>query len=725
MNINIKQHDISDCGAACLASVAAYYRLNLPLSKIRHWAGTDRKGTNAWGLIQAAEKMNMCAKGVKAQPEALAEIPLPAIAHLIIQKKQPHFVVIYKISPGKIKIMDPATGRLTNKKIQSFLEAWSGVLILLSPSADFKAGNKKISNLKRFYFLLYPHRKIITQSVTGAAIFTILGLSTSVYIQKITDYVLLNGNRNLLNLLSISMIIILLFQIIIGSMQYILVLKTGQLIDSKLILGYYRYLLKLPQNFFDNMQTGEIVSRINDAVKIRSFINDTLITSIVNILTLIFAFSLMFVYNWKLALIIIFIIPLYLGTYLLINLLNRKRERIIMVQSAELESQLVESINSIKTIKQLGIEYLMQVKTETRFINLLKSAYKSGLNSVFAGYTTFFLSRIFTIIMLWYGSILVLGQEMTPGQLLSFYALFEYFTGPVAGLTEMNKTLQNASIAADRLFEILDIDSEIDNCAIYTNTIPTGDIKLRDISFSYATSTDVFENFNLTIKKSRITAIVGESGSGKSTIASILQKLYPLNGGSVYIGDIDTAYCDKKIMRKLIGIVPQNPDLFDGTILDNITAGCIKPDINHTIFICKQLGMMEFIEKLPYGLHSLIGENGATLSGGQKQRIAIARALYRSPGIVILDEATSSLDPVAEHYVRETIKKLKTENKTILIIAHRLSSVMYSDKIVCLENGKIAEEGTHNELFSKHGKYYNMWKTQMPIMPESISNDII
>ncbi|MGC9355513.1 MAG: cysteine peptidase family C39 domain-containing protein, partial [Mariniphaga sp.] len=325
MNIKIRQHDITDCGAACLASVAAYHKLNLPISRIRQWAGTDRRGTTAWGIIKAAEKMGMTAKGVKAQTEALNEVPFPAIAHIIKNGKLQHFVVVYKVNPDFVEIMDPATGKLEKEPIESFTKKWTGVLILLSPSGEFVPGNKKVSNFKRFRYLLFPHRKILTQALFGAVLFTVLGLSTSVYIQKITDYVLVNGNRNLLNLLSVSMIFILVVQIFIGSLQTIFVLKTGQLIDARLILGYYKHLLKLPQRFFDTMRTGEIVSRINDAVKIRAFINDTMITFVVNVFIVIFAFLLMFIYNWKLALIMLLIIPLYLVLYVAINFINKTR----------------------------------------------------------------------------------------------------------------------------------------------------------------------------------------------------------------------------------------------------------------------------------------------------------------------------------------------------------------------------------------------------------------
>ncbi|MHA7111448.1 peptidase domain-containing ABC transporter [Sunxiuqinia elliptica] len=716
MNIKVKQRDITDCGAACLASVAAYYSLKLSVSKIRQWAGTDKKGTNAWGLIKAAEKMRMTAKGVKATSAALTEVPLPAIAHVIVKEKLQHYVVIYKVTSSYVEKMDPGTGKLEKQPIEDFEREWTGILILLSPSGDFVAGNEKVSNFKRFRFLLHPHRRTLLQALFGAAVFTILGLATSIYIQKITDHVLINGNRNLLNLLSIVMIIILLLQVFIGSVQTILVLKTGQLIDARLILGYYKHLLKLPQRFFDTMRTGEIVSRINDAVKIRAFINDSMINFIVNLFIVIFAFALMFVYNWKLALIMLLVIPLFVLLYLTVNYLNKKRERKMMEQAAELESQLVESINSERTIKQLGIEGFANIKTEVRFISLLHSSYKSGLNSVFSENSSLFISRIFTIILLWVGSLFVLKQEITPGELMSFYALIGYFTGPVSSLVGMNKTYQNASIAADRLFEIMDLEQEPDEDLVDATTVDLGDIVFEKVSFSYGTRVDVFEDFNVTFKQGKVTAIIGESGSGKTTIAALIQKLYPVNEGAIYVGSTNIRYFSNQSLRQVVGIVPQNLDLFNGKVIDNIAVGEFNPDMQQVLAICTQLGIIEFIEKLPNGFNTLVGEHGATLSGGQKQRLAIARALYRNPQILIMDEATSSLDADAENKVQETMRKLQAEGKTVVIIAHRLSTVLMADNIVVLEDGTLIEQGIHDDLYAQQGKYYSLWQKQMPAL---------
>ena len=369
MSIKVKQRDITDCGAACLASVAEHYNLKLPVARIRQIAGTDKRGTNVLGMVTAAEQLGFDSKGVKGPIESLSKIPLPAIAH-VVRKDLQHYVVIYSVGKKNLTYMDPGDGEMHKETIEEFMKTWSGVLILLVPGEVFKAEDTKVSIYQRFWFLLQPHRSVLLQSLFGAVVYTLLGLSTSIYIQKITDNVFVSGNKNLLNLLSIVMIVILLVQIFIGVSKSVFILNTGQKIDARLILGYYKHLLKLPQRFFDTMRVGEIISRINDAVKIRVFINDVAISLIVNVFIVIFSFALMFVFSWKLALILLFSIPLYILIYFTTNQLNKKRERKLMEDSAELESQLVESLNSVKTVKQFGIEDFANIKIENRFIRL-------------------------------------------------------------------------------------------------------------------------------------------------------------------------------------------------------------------------------------------------------------------------------------------------------------------------------------------------------------------
>lgn len=560
--------------------------------------------------------------------------------------------------------------------------------------------------------MVQPHKTILIQALVGAVVFTVLGLAMSIYVQKITDYVLVEGNRKLLNLLSISMVFIVLLQAYIGSHKSIFVMKTGQLIDAKLILGYYKHLLHLPQRFFDTMQIGEITSRINDAVKIRSFINDVAIDLFVNVFIVIFSFTLMFTYYWKLALVILLVIPFYSAIYFIMNKLNKKVERKIMENAAELQTQLVESVTHIRTVKEFGIEEFSNLKTENKFVKLLFTTYKSGLNSIFAGTSTQFLASIFTIVLLWVGSGYVIDRAITPGELFSFYALIGYFTSPVASLIGMNKTIQNALIAADRLFEIMDLEREETENKIELQKENIGDIVFENVTFSYGSRGEVFKDFNALFKRNETTAVVGESGSGKTTLIALLQNLYPIKGGKISIGDYDLKHIHYQSLRNLIGVVPQQLNLFSGNIIENIALGESFPDIQRIIDLSKQLGITEFVEKLPNGFETQIGENGALLSGGQKQRIAIARALYKKPEILLMDEATSALDTNSENTVKQTIDDFKSQGKTIIVIAHRLSTIANADTILVMENGQIVEQGNHQNLFSLRGKYFELWNKQ-------------
>lgn len=711
-SIKIKQHDIQDCGAACLASIGNHFKVNLPIARIRQYANTDKRGTNILGIIEAAQKMGFTAKGVKGGLDSLDKIPLPAIAHIITKEQLHHYVVVYKVEKSKIMVMDPGFGKMEVYTFEEFQKTWSGVLILFAPNDDFKTLNEKTSPIKRFWNLIQPHKTVLIQALVGAILFTVLGLAMSIYIQKITDYVLVDGNRNLLNLLSISMIAIILLQAYIGSRKSVFVMKTGQLIDAKLILGYYQHLLHLPQRFFDTMQIGEITSRINDAVKIRSFINETVIEMIVNVFIVIFSFTLMFTYYWKLALVIVLVIPFYTAIYFVLNKFNKKVERTIMENAADLQTQLVESITHVRTVKEFGIEEYSNIKTENKFVKLLFTTYKSGLNSVFATTSTQFLASLFTIILMWIGSGYVIDRAITPGELFSFYALIGYFTSPVASLIYMNKTAQNALIAADRLFEIMDLEREETENKIELNKENLGDIKFENVSFRYGSRVEVFKNFNAIFKKNQTTAIVGESGSGKTTLISLLQNLYPIKEGKICIGDYELQHIHYQSLRKIVGVIPQQLNLFSGNIFENIALGDSFPNIQRILDLSKQLGITDFVERLPNGFETQIGENGAMLSGGQKQRIAIARALYKNPEILLLDEATASLDSNSEIIVKQVIDNFKAQGKTVIIIAHRLSTIANADTILVMKDGVIVESGNHLNLLDQKGEYFSLWNKQ-------------
>jgi ATP-binding cassette subfamily B protein len=721
-SIRVKQRDISDCGAACLASVAAYYDLHLPVAKIRQMASTNKRGTNINGMVEAAELLGFAAKGVKAldqngkpKIESLYKIPRPAIAHIVTEKKLMHFVVIYKIAKDKIYIMNPGTGEIEKRSIKNFCAEWTGYLILLVPDEDFIKRNEKTSITQRFWFLFKPHKAVFAQAIFGSVVYTVLGLASSICVQKIIDYVIPEGNKNLLNLICILMIAATLLSLFINYMRSLLMMRAGIQINTRLVLGYYKHLLKLPQSFFDTMRSGEIISRMGDAVRINSFISGTILNLVINIFTVIVSFALMFSYYWKLAVIMLIAIPVYYLIYFFYNKANRIIRRKLMEQGAELQAQLVESINSASTIKRFGIENYANMKTEDRYVTLTRTGWRSGIYDLISGSASNLFSGLFTTTLYWAGTIFVLDNVITPGELMSFNTLTGYFMSPVIALVGVSKAFQEAKIAADRLFEIFDLEEEDNSQKIRMTKEQCGDIVFNNISFRYGSRANVFIDFSIKFEKGKINAIVGESGSGKTTLVALMQNLYSLQKGNITIGNIDIKHVFNNDLRLFIGIVPQRIDLFEGSISENIILDDFEPEWNRVFDICRDVGILDFIESLPEGIKTNIGENGIQLSGGQRQRLAIARALYHNPEILILDEATSSLDSQSEQNIKNIVSNLKENGKTVIIIAHRLGTVMAADKIFVLEKGKLIEEGTHDQLIAKGNNYAKLWNVQTKI----------
>jgi len=694
--VSVRQRDSTDCGPACLASVIAHYGIYVPLAKIRQVAGTDKLGTSMWGLIKVLKQFNFETKGLNGSSEHLDKLPIPFIAHIEQQDGLHHYVCVYRVNSKRLKVMDPAEGKMRYWSRAEFSEKWSGAVIAMvrgiaGREMSGKEMNRGPLTKLKLVTLLQPVWKPVSQAILSAIIYTVLGLSTSLYIGKLTDHVFVTHNTGLLNLLSSVMVLITFFMIYLFTIKSVLILKTGQVIDNQLITSYYRHLFRLPQRFFDSMKTGEIISRINDAVKIRGFINDAAIGIFVNIMVVFFSFSTMFILNWRLAVIMLGIIPLYIIIYIFFNNRNKHMERRVMEQTASFESQLVESLQSSTHIRQHNLGEVMQQNTEGRLNQLLDTVYKSGINSITASGGTELINRLFTIILLWIGSYFVIQQHITPGKLLSFYALMGYFTSPVSGLIGANKSYQNALIAADRLFEIFQLEPEQYPGKQTFRKKDFGNIVFKEVSFAYGTRGHIFHNLNLTIEAGKVTVITGASGSGKSTVAALVQLLYPVETGSITLNGLDSRYFSNDSIRSIIGVVPQQIRFLTGTILENIAPGNRNPDIRKIIELLNEVGLKALIESIPGGIYSMLTENGSNLSGGERQRLAIARALYKNPVLLIMDEATSSLDPVSALHVNRLLLKLKEQSQTILLITHNEQYAALADNILVLKNGKLED----------------------------------
>ena len=716
----VKQHDITDCGAACLATISKQYGLNLSISKIREVAGTDKQGTNAYGMIKAAEELGFSAKGVKGDQNAFfSEFPLPAIAHVVVDGSLLHYVVIHKITKDQVIVADPGKG-IVKYKPEEFFKQWTGVLILLVPTTKFEKGNKNKGVLSRFFSLMFPQKRLLINIFLSSLLITAFGILASFYFTFIMDDIVPNSLKKSLVTISIGVVALYLFKALLEAFRTHLMIHLSQKFDIPLILGYYQHVLGLPMNFFGTRRVGEIVSRFMDASKIRDAISSATLSIMIDTLMALVGGFVLYTQNHTLFAIAVVLVAIYAVIVFAFNKPVKEFNEKQMEDNSQLTSYLVESLNGIETVKAFHAEDKAQAKADKLFVKLLKSVFKGGMVINAQSTLTGVVSTIGTTVILWVGVASVLKGDITLGNLITFNALLAYFLDPVKNLINLQPTMQTAIVAAERLAEILDLELEKDSDD-QRKLNPESlnyPIRFENVDFRYGTRKLVLENINMTIGAGERIALVGESGSGKTTLSKLLMNFYPWEKGEIYIGDYNLKDINLESLRNKIAYISQDIFLFSGTIRENLELGNEDATMEEIIEACKLSKADEFINKLPLRYDTMLEENGANLSGGQKQRLAIARALLKKPDILIMDEATSNLDSITEKAIEKTINNL-SRNITTIIIAHRLSTIMRCDKIFVMEQGHFIEQGTHDELIEQKGRYYKLWKDQLP---ENITN---
>jgi len=705
----VKQHEITDCGAACIATIAAHYGFYTNLTKIRELAGTDREGTSAYGIVQAAKQLGLDAKAVKGSQEAFfSDISLPCIAHVNMENGLQHYVVIYKISKKEIVIADPGEGivKITPEKFFNGRYHWSGVLIFMLPTKDFKKGNEKENVFHKFLQLIIPQKRFMIIIFMASLLYTGLGIITAFYFKYLIDNLIPDNNKKLLTTISLAVIAINILRVLLSYLRSYLLLLLSQKLDTELLMGYYEHILKLPMNFFGSRKTGDVIARFNDASHVRDAISSAALSVVLDTVMAVAGGIILYLQNGKMFLICIAMVLLYILAAAVFEKKYRLFNRQQMEENANLTSYLVESVQGMQTIKSYQAEKESLHATNQKFDKLLKSIYKLVVTQNTQMSLKMLIELVGGVLILWIGALSVINHQMSIGALVAFESLMIYFLTPVQEIINLQPQMQTAVAAADRLAEILDLTPEVkeNEKSKETRDIFFGDIKFEHVKFRYGTRNLVLDDVSFYIRKGQKVAFVGESGSGKTTLAKLILYLYQIEEGNIYLDEKSIDQITIESIRKKIAYISQETFLFSGSIKENLLVA--KPDatIKEIEQAVKTAQAKDFIERLSMGYETQLVENGQNLSGGQRQRLSIARALLKNPDILILDEATSNLDTITEAAISTSIQTF-FKDKTIIYIAHRLSSIRHCDQIFVMKKGKIVEHGSHEDLSVKEGLY--------------------
>lgn len=711
----IKQHDLKDCGPACLTMISRYYGLKTSISKIREIAGTDLQGTNVQGLLEAGEKLGFDVKGVKAtNVDALYEISLPAIAHVVIEGGLLHYVVIEKIKKNKIYIVDPGQGYVTYS-VKEFCNMWTGILILMTPTQQFTKGQDTPNNIFRFFSLMKKQINLLLPLFTASIFFNIFSLIGAFYFKFLIDDIVTGQLLQTLHIISIGMIILYVCKVILSYFRTHLILYVSRRIDIQLMLGYYRHVVGLPMNFFETRKVGEIISRFMDASKIRDALSTITVTLMIDTLMVTLGAILLYIQNAMLFGVTVLLVPFYIAVIVLFHKPYQTVNRQEMESNAKLTSYLVESLNGIATVKSYNAEKEVFLETESRFVRLLHHVFKRGMLANLQSSIKLGLELIGATIILWVGAVQVIKGNMTIGELITYHALLAYFLNPIENLIGIQPTMQSALVAGERLNEIFDLEVE-KNEKEHKKVSPTqftGEIQCSNLTFRYGTRKNVLEDISFRIQSGSQVAFVGESGSGKTTISKLLMGYYESQQGDIYYDAYHIQEINRTVLRERIAYVSQESFFFSASIYENLCFGLTRTvTLEEIIRVCKQAAIHDMISELPLRYETMLEENASNLSGGQRQRLAIARALLKQPDILILDEATSHLDSTTEKEITDMLKELGEQEITIIMIAHRLSTIQHANQIFVMEKGKIVEQGSHGELLFLKNEYYRLWKNQ-------------
>jgi ATP-binding cassette, subfamily B, bacterial HlyB/CyaB len=705
------QQSASDCGAACLAMVARYWGKKFSINRLRDLAKVDQNGSSIKGLSAAAESIGFSTRPIKISLDRLATQPLPAIVHW----QGRHYIVVYAITNTQVIVADPAIGQRT-LSYSEFQQDWAGYALILQPSALLKDTEDSTTPFWQFFELLKPHRVVVMEIFIASFFIQIFGLITPLFTQLILDRVVVQKSELTLVTVGVGLFIFSMFRVAMMGLRQYLLDHTSNKLGLALIVAFIRHTMRLPLSFFESRYVGDIMSRVQENQKIQRFLSGEATTILLDLLTVFIYLGVMFWYSWQMALLSLLIIPPFFLLAVISTPFLQKISREIFNDYAEENSYLIQALTGIKTVKATAVEQNVRWNWEELFYKAIKTNFGGEMIGNRLQIFSNTIDAAITSGMLCFGAYQVIKGQLTIGQLVAFNMLLGNIIQPFQRLTVLWNQLQEVLIAMERINDVLDAEPEEDLHLQSRLSLPPlrGHIRFENVTFRYHPEGDenILENLSFEVKPGQMVALVGRSGSGKTTISKLALGLYPATDGRILVDGYDLANLSLRSLRQQAGVVDQDTFMFGGTIRENISLSKPGADLNEVIEVAELAGADEFIQKLPMGYETQIGEGGGLLSGGQRQRIAIARALMGNPPLLIMDEATSHLDPESERIIQENLNTI-LKGRTTLVIAHRLSTIRAADKILVLDRGILIEQGTHNELIAKKGHYYYFNQQQL------------
>ncbi len=725
-----KQAESKDCGPTCIKIIAKHYGKVLNTQKLRSLSETTREGSSLLGLSEAVESIGFRSLGVKLSLDQLLEVPLPCIVHW----NKVHYVVVYKVKTAKkggmtIYVSDPAHGLITYTK-EEFIKAWignnadqtteEGVALLVEPTPKFYNDNIDEKDEEfGFKFIskyVFQYKKFIFQLILGLTAGSLLQLITPFLTQSIVDVGIENEDINFVYLVLIAQLSLFIGRTLIDVLRSWILLHLSTRINISLISDFFIKLMNLPISYFDVKMTGDLLQRINDHKRIEQILTMSSLNVLFSMVNLI-VFSIVLIY-YSFSIFSVFAIgsAFYFAWILIFFKKRKKLDYKRFSQISEEQSKVIELVNGMQEIKLHNAEKRKRWNWEFVQAKLFKISIENLALEQYQSVGSAFINELKNILITVLSAVLVIDGEITLGMMLAITSIVGQLNAPITQLINFLRELQDAQISLERLGEIHNKEDEEKSGEEKIREIPDNSgFEIKNLSFRYVGSDKpVLQNLKLSIPANKITAVVGVSGSGKTTLMKILLKFYEPDEGQIFIGSHDLQHVSQKSWRDQFGVVMQEGYIFNDTIANNIAVGedyVDKKKLAHAVDVAN---IKEFVESLPLSYNTKIGMEGVGLSTGQKQRLFIARAVYKNPKFLFFDEATSALDANNEKVIME---KLDTffKDKTVMVIAHRLSTVKNADQIVVLDKGEIIEVGNHESLIKEKGSYYNLVKNQLEL----------